>query len=245
MHSASNSTRIRNWVRLLIELLMAITILVLVTERYTAPPIHTPRVVFSAPTRQKLVALTYDDGPHPVFTPQIVKTLTKYHVRATFFMVGKRMEEHPDIVRQVLSGGNVIGNHTYTHPHDIALDTDAQVIRELDKCEEVIERLTGKRAMLFRPPLGLSDAAVLQVAGEEGYRTILWTVSADHHDAPTPQAMAKRVLRRIRPGAIILAHDGSYPMRWKDVAATPLIIEGLRKKGYKFVTVPELLNTSR
>ncbi|MGE5582145.1 MAG: polysaccharide deacetylase family protein, partial [Bacillota bacterium] len=145
------------------------------------------------------------------------------------------------VVAEVLKEGHQIANHTYTHPSNIEADTSSQVIRELDKCEEVIERMTGKRAKLFQPPRGLIDSTVFSIAQEEEYQTILWTVSADHHDAPTPQLMAERVLKLIRPGGIILAHDGTFPTRWKDVQATPLIIEGLRKRGYRFVTVNELL----
>ena len=201
------------------------------------------RVVYSAPTREKVVALTYDDGPDPVHTRRILDILDKYHVKATFFMVGRNMEAHPDVVREVVKRGHVIGNHTYTHPRNIELDTQAQMIRELDRCEQVIERLTGSRAHLFRPPMGLVDGSVFAIANEEGYTTILWSVCADYHDAKTPKLMADRVLKHVRRGGIILAHDGETGIRWKDVAATPLIIEGLRKRGYRFVTAPELLKT--
>jgi peptidoglycan/xylan/chitin deacetylase (PgdA/CDA1 family) len=202
-------------------------------------------VVTRFPTKEKVAALTYDDGPHPTYTPELLDILDKYHVKATFFMIGQEMEKRPDIVKDVVARGHVIGNHTYTHPRDMEADTDAQLIRELELCEEVIERLTGKRAHLFRPPRGLIDGAVFTIAEEEGYRTILWTVCADNHNAPTPDLMAQRVLRLMRPGGIVLAHDGTFPSRWKDVEATPLIIEGLKKQGYRFVTIPELLRTAR
>jgi peptidoglycan-N-acetylglucosamine deacetylase len=198
-------------------------------------------VIAYVPVKQKLVALTYDDGPNPDFTPKILAYLKHYQVKATFFMVGKYMEEYPEIVKEVIAQGNVIGNHTYDHPHDIEADLPDQVIRELEKCETLIEHFTGKRTHLFRPPLGRVDGTVVNIAVEEGYETILWTVSADHHDAPTPELMAQRVLKRVKPGAIILAHDGSFPSRIKDVEATPLIIEELKRQGYQFVTVPELL----
>jgi peptidoglycan/xylan/chitin deacetylase (PgdA/CDA1 family) len=201
-------------------------------------------VVRRVETREKVVALTYDDGPHPIFTPEILKALDKYGVKATFFMIGSLMERHPAIVKDVVARGHAIGNHTYTHPHNIEADTPAEVMRELDRCEQVIERMTGKRTQIFRPPLGLVDRAVLRIAEEAGYRTILWTVCADHHDAPTPELMAQRVLKEIRPGAIILAHDGRLGIRWKDVAATPVIIQFLLERGYRFVTVPELLTRS-
>jgi peptidoglycan/xylan/chitin deacetylase (PgdA/CDA1 family) len=156
-------------------------------------------------------------------------------------MIGKQMEEYPDVVKMVLARGHVIGNHTYTHPEKLESYLTDQIIGELDRCEQVIERISGKRAQLFRPPYGLVNSKVANVAREEGYHTILWTVSADHHDAPTPQLMAKRVLKVIRPGGIILMHDGRYPERWRDVIATDIIIKSLLKQGYHFVTVPQLL----
>jgi peptidoglycan/xylan/chitin deacetylase (PgdA/CDA1 family) len=198
-------------------------------------------VEYRVPTREKAVALTFDDGPDPRFTPRLLNELDKYHVKATFFMIGKLMKAHPDIVRDVVHRGHVIGNHTYTHPRNIEHDTARQMNRELARCERVIEQLTGKRAGLFRPPRGLIDEEVFDAAEKRGYRTILWTVCADHHDAPTPELMAERVISRVQPGAIILAHDGRFPTRWKDVTATPLIIRGLTKQGYRFLTVPELL----
>jgi len=223
------------------ELALLIAVIVLAVRlRAVSSPRH-EGVVTCVSTRQKVVALTFDDGPHPTFTPEILAALDKYGVKATFFMIGRRMEQYPQLVRQVLARGHAIGNHTYTHPHNIEADTPAQIIRELDMCEQVIERMTGRRASLFRPPLGLVNGTVAAIAQDEGYRTILWTVSADHHDAPTPKAMAERVLRRVRPGAIILAHDGTFRTRWKDAAAVPLIIQALRRQGYAFVTVPELL----
>jgi peptidoglycan-N-acetylglucosamine deacetylase len=198
-------------------------------------------VVYRVPTTEKVVALTYDDGPHPVYTKRILEILANANVKATFFMIGAEMDRYPDLVREIVREGHAVGNHTYTHPHDIRVDTRAQVTEELEKCEATIERITGKRPHLFRPPRGMLDSTVYSIATEEGYRVALWTVCADHHDAPTPIAMAQRVLDHVRPGAIILAHDGTFDSRYKDVEATPLIIQGLRKMGYRFVTLPQLL----
>lgn len=227
------------------EIFLIIVIIGLLFRQGTLSLNHTgfyrENLIYWVPVREKVVALTYDDGPHPLYTPEILAILDHYHVKATFFMIGQLMEKYPEIVRDVLAKGHSIGNHTYTHPSNIEADTSAQVIRELEKCELVVERFSGKRAYLFRPPRGLVDSTVFNIAREEGYRTILWTVCADHHDAPTPQQMARRVIKLIRPGGIILIHDGTFSSRWKDVQATPLIIEALKKRGYRFVTVPELL----
>jgi len=205
--------------------------------------------LFSAPegvikgvdTTERVVALTYDDGPHPVFTPEILRILNKYNVKATFFVVGSRVNQYPRIVRDIVASGSALGNHTFTHPKSLELESRNQIISELVKCDEAIWRVAGTRTELFRPPKGLVNDAVQKTATEGGYKTVLWTVCAYHHNARSPEEMAKRVLIQVRPGCIILAHDGIYPMRWRDVAATPLIIEELRRQGYRFVTVPELL----
>lgn len=198
-------------------------------------------IVRSVPTDDKVVALTFDDGPDPRFTPKILAILDKYHVPATFFMIGRNVEAHPDIVRQVARRGDAIGNHTYTHPRNLELDTRPQLLQELSRCENTIQSIAGEHAYLFRPPRGFINGKTFAVVNKEGYRTVLWTVCADHHDAPTPELMAQRVLKAVKPGSIILAHDGTFGTRWKDVAATPIIIRALRKDGYRFVTVPELL----
>ena len=229
-------------VRTLFEIALIAAVVVLAAKHPPASDVRwRDHIVCNVPAKEKVVALTYDDGPHPIYTPKLLDILDKYHAKATFFMVGRNMEKYPEIVKEVVRRGHVIGNHTFTHPRNIELDSRSQMVRELDECEEVIERLSGKRAYLFRPPRGLIDGTAFAIAEEEGYRTILWSVCADHHDAPTPELMAKRVLDRVGPGGIILAHDGRYQTRWKDVAATPLIIEALEKQGYRFVTIPELL----
>lgn len=227
--------------RTIFELTLLVAVIVLAFRPPSPDLTWRERVVHRVPTKEKLVALTFDDGPHPTFTPEILQILDKYQVKATFFIIGERMEKYPDIAKEVFTRGHVIGNHTYTHPYNIEEETQEQVIWELKKCEQVIERITGKRSYLFRPPRGLVNGKIVRIAEEEGYRVILWTVSADHHDAPTPQLMAERVLKQICPGGIILAHDGRVGIRWKDVVATPIIIKSLIRQGYQFVTIPELL----
>lgn len=231
----------KNWRTYFEAGLIVIIIVLFIQRQYPKSIPWYESIIHSIPTKERVVALTYDDGPSPVYTPEILAILDKYRVKATFFMIGREMERYPDVVRDVLARGHEIANHTYTHPANIELDTTAQMIRELEQCQSVIEKMTGKKAHLFRPPRGLIDSTVFRIAQEEGYRTILWTVCADHHDAPTPEMMAARVFKLNRPGGIILAHDGSMISRWKDVSATPLIIEGLKKQGYRFVTVSELL----
>lgn len=192
-------------------------------------------------TTEKVVALTFDDGPYPFYTSQILDILNKHKIKATFFMIGNRIEKHPEIVKAADKDGHVIANHTYSHPR-MFYQTNAKAMGlEISRFDEVISKLGISRSHLFRPPRGFVGLQGLAVAKEKGDEIILWTVCADHHDAPTPKLMAQRVIKAASPGCIILLHDGSFSSRWKDVAATKLIIDALLKKGYKFVTIPQLL----
>ena len=207
---------------------------------------ETPPPVRSVATNEKVVAITYDDGPHPVYTPMLLRILREQRVKATFFMIGTRMERWPWIVEEAAADGHVIANHTYSHPRYLVRDTQAQVVREIRDGQKVITKLTGQRYRLFRPPKGFLGNHVLQTADSMGYRVVLWSLSAYHYKgARTPELMTRRVLDLVRPGSIILMHDGRYPMRWRDVRATPLIIRALRREGYRFVTVPELLEIGK
>ncbi|MCS7187906.1 MAG: polysaccharide deacetylase family protein [Armatimonadota bacterium] len=192
----------------------------------------------------KFVALTFDDGPHPVYTPKILDTLRKYNVKATFFLIGKRVEQFPEIARRIVSEGHEVGNHTYSHPNDLPKEDWNKIGLEIDRCSEAIEQVTGVRPKFFRPPKGFLNYKVLTLAQLKGYNIVFWTVSADHKNASTPRTMARRVLKLVHPCAIVLMHDGRIPSRWKDVKALPMIIEGLRKRGYKFVTISELFKRS-
>mgnify|MGYP001627124993 CR=1 FL=1 len=131
----------------------------------------------------------------------------------------------------IVSEGHEIGNHAYSHPNNLPIENWDEIGKEIEKCSEAIERVNGIRPKLFRPPKGFLNYKVLTLAQLEGYTLVFWTVNAEHKEAPTPEAMAKGVLKPAHPGAIILMHDGRIPSRWKDVKALPLIIEGLRKQG--------------
>lgn len=193
----------------------------------------------------KLIALTFDDGPHPIYTPQVLGILRRYKIKATFFLIGERVGRYPEVARQIVAEGHEVGNHTYSHPNGLPKKSLEAIKQEIEICSATIEQVTGIRPQLFRPPRGFLNYRMLTIAQLEGYTTVFWTVSADQKNAPTPEAMAERVLRLAHPGAIILMHDGRINSRWKDVKALPLIIKGLKKQGYKFVTVSELLKLSR
>jgi peptidoglycan-N-acetylglucosamine deacetylase len=201
--------------------------------------------------QEKLVALTFDDGPSPLYTPQVLRILKERAIPATFFLVGRKVQQDPDLVREEVSLGHVIGNHTWDH-HDVAIGNKQKIAQEIQRCEDELIQVVGSPSRyqplnLFRPPHGYWDEETYDVAKSEGYHMILWTVTLEHAAAKTPQAMAQRVLDKVRPGMIILAHDGEpayLGTEERTMEALPLLLDGLKKQGYRFVTVPELLALS-
>ena len=191
--------------------------------------------------KSRLVALTFDDGPDPRYTPAVLAILARYHVHATFFVEGRFVRAHPDLARQIIAQGHVLGNHTDTHPYLNRFDP-ARVRAEMDGCDAALRDTLGLHTFLFRPPRGLWNRTLYDETRRRGDHLILWTVALEHHDAPTPRAMSERALRLVRPGGILLLHDGGSARRDSTVAALPLLLDGLRAKGCMCVTVPDLLH---
>lgn len=195
--------------------------------------------MYSLVTADKVVALTIDDGPDPRFTPAILSILEQERVPATFFVVGRNVAAYPQLVRRELEDGCELGNHTYSHPEIAWLSPEALAV-ELARGEAEIMAATGQKSPYFRPPRGYLDRRSFQVAQDAGYRMILWSVALEHHDLLTPGAMAERALKMVEPGAIILMHDGRID-RTRSIEALPLLIRGLKQRGYRFLTVSQLL----
>jgi peptidoglycan/xylan/chitin deacetylase (PgdA/CDA1 family) len=186
---------------------------------------------------KKQVALTFDDGPHPAWTPKLLAVLKKYHVKATFFVVGMRAEKNPELIRQEVADGHCIANHTYHH-NRLAKDPVAMVSAEIQQCSAVIKQITGKAPRFFRPPGGTFDTQVTDTVDSLGYLTVLWTVNTGDFERPTAQVIEDRALRGVRNGAIFLFHDG-VP---QTIEALPEIITKLRAQGYEFVTIDEMVD---
>jgi peptidoglycan-N-acetylglucosamine deacetylase len=202
------------------------------------------KVVAHGRPGEKVVALTFDDGPSP-YTAQVLDILARYQVKATFFLIGQNVERHPDLARRIVAEGHAVGNHTYSHPLWGAAETPVHDMQELNAAETAIFRATGIAPNLFRPPHGWRSPWMVRIAHSLGYRVVTWNVAAGDWDRPQPQVIAEHVLSRLRPGAIVLLHDGletqADPAMQNTVAALPLIIEGLQARGYRLVTVPELI----
>ena len=201
--------------------------------------LHYKQIVYRINTEEKIVALTVDDGPDPRFTPKLLDILKENNVQASFFVVGSQLEKYPDIGRRLVEEGNEVGNHTYSHPKLPDEDTN-QIINEIVQGAEVIQKVLDTKPKYFRAPKGLFNNDVLRVANEQGEMVIMWSITLEHHTSPTPHDMAMRIIDKISPGGIILMHDGRLD-RTRSIEALPILIKGLQEKGYKLVTLSELL----
>ena len=202
-----------------------------VAEEYTD-------VVYYKKNSQKKIALTFDDGPHPQYTPEILDILKEYNIKATFFVVGQNVELHPEIVKRAISEEHDIGNHTFTHCHVSDTSFEA-IIDEIQSCEDTVYELCEYHVKLFRPPEGVLPDDVRNYAIGEDYAIILWSI--DTYDwARAPISNIKRnITKNISSGDIILMHD--YVPESITPQALRIIIPMLLEEGYQFVTVSELI----
>jgi peptidoglycan-N-acetylglucosamine deacetylase len=207
-----------------------------------APPAavrHAPTVRYQLPAAAaaaKTVALTFDDGPDPRFTPQILAVLARARTPATFFMVGRQAAAHPRLVRRVAQAGQAIGGHTWNH---LRLDRlpQARVAAEVDCTNQLLARLAGQPVRLVRPPDGAYDRRVVDLAAARRLQLILWTADSRDWTRPGVQRMVATVTRQLRPGAILLFHDGGGD-RSQTVVALPRVLRQLHARGYRAVALP-------
>lgn len=191
---------------------------------------------FGGPHRRE-VALTFDDGPGPL-TPQFVRMLFARHVKATFFMLGEHVSRADrQLLAEELRDGDALGDHSWSHPN---LAASGEVRSQLLGTRDRIESVSGYEPCVFRPPYGAFDRNVLSTARALGLATIVWNVDPRDWALPGVGSIVSTVLDQARPGSIVLSHDGGGP-RGQTLAAYPAIIAALRRRGYRFVTVPQLL----
>jgi peptidoglycan/xylan/chitin deacetylase (PgdA/CDA1 family) len=189
-------------------------------------------------TQGRDIALTFDDGPGP-YTPQVLSVLESHHVKATFFVIGKMLRYFSASTVKEIEDGDVIGDHTETHPmlaHLSAHDQYEELFEQIAR----IELLGGRRPVLFRPPYGSFNATTLRELKKLHLLMILWSVDTDDYLQPGVSTIVERALEGAHPGEIILMHDAGG-VRTQTIEALPLIIKGLRDRGFHLVTVPQLL----
>ncbi|OYD95213.1 polysaccharide deacetylase [Nostoc sp. 'Peltigera membranacea cyanobiont' 210A] len=187
---------------------------------------------------QKVIALTFDDGPWPESTGQVLDILKKNQIKGTFFLIGQNVKNYPGLVKREIAEGHVIGNHTWHHWYQF-LNPQAAAY-EIDHTADLIYQVTGIKTNLFRPPGGIMHNGVASYARNSKYAIIRWSSDSVDYSRPAVPKLINNVFRRAKPGGIVLMHDGGGN-RSKTVQALPEIIANFRKQGYRFVTIPELL----
>ena len=190
--------------------------------------------------RQKVVALTFDDGPSHKTTEQILDILEKHNVEATFFVVGQQLNKYQEIGKKIVEAGHVIANHTWNHPAQKNKMSQNRIESEIGRTAKLIYEITGKNTKLFRPPGGFLDNGLANYAKEHKYTVVLWSTDPKDWYKRSAQEITKKVLNKSRNGGIVLLHDGGGP-RDHVVEALPNIIVSLKQQDYEFVTIPELL----
>jgi peptidoglycan/xylan/chitin deacetylase (PgdA/CDA1 family) len=194
------------------------------------------------PRDSQAVALSFDDGPHPVFTHQILEILARYDARATFFPIGLSASGHGDVLAKAAAAGHEVGNHTWSHPY--LPDLSAAGLREqIERTSDAVESATGSRPALTRPPYGSLTAEVLDKWTGFDERIVLWDVDSEDWARPGADAIARKTLKEIQPGSVVLMHDSGGD-RSQTIQALPAIIEGCLERGYALATVPDLLRPS-
>lgn len=205
-------------------------------DKRATPP--EPRITFnSVHVAGPYIALTFDDGPHKTLTPKLLDLLATHHIKATFFVIGENVAEQPAIVARAAREGHEIGNHSWSHPNFGKMSGDG-VRRQLRQTEDAIESATGTKPTLLRPPYGSLTARQQRwIHDEFGYEIILWDVDPLDWKRPGPAVVCNRIVKETRAGSIVLAHD-IHP---GTITAMPSTLDQLEAKGFRFVTVSELI----
>lgn len=226
------------------------------TTALKPPPISQPNLSYQvppfatvAPTKLRWIsgrkdlqicALTFDDGPHPQYTPRILDELKKRNVKATFFTLGRSVDLYPQIAARIAQEGHEIGNHTYTHGN-LSKMSNANIIKEMDRGRDAIVRATGLHPRIMRAPYGAIKTAQRQMIFDKyKYPEIFWSVDSRDWESKNATSVTNIIMRDTRPGGIILVHD----IQKSAVDALPVFLDKLIAQGYKFVTVSELIRVS-
>lgn len=188
-------------------------------------------------TEQPLCALTFDDGPHPIHTPKILDALKAHNAKATFFVVGKQVRKHPEILKRIQREGHAIGNHTQNHTR-LSFCSYKQMMREVNDCQQSIAAVTNQQTDLLRPPHGrLMGEQVPLLQQQHPWKIIKWDICTYDWELTTTQALLDNTIPHLKPGSIILLHD----IQANTAQSIDALIQAIQAKGYSLPTIPELL----
>nr|WP_245912455.1 polysaccharide deacetylase family protein [Calothrix elsteri] len=187
-----------------------------------------------------VIALTYDDGPNPPYTNELINILNRLEIKATFFTIGQNIEAHPEIIKMLVTSGHEVGNHSYSHQKLIWKKPNF-VTREINQTDELLRKLGVTNEILFRAPFGFKRFTLPYILNRMQKKHILWNVDPKDYQENNPELIANHVVENVTPGAIILLHDGGSD-RTATIAATEIIITKLQAQGYRFLTVSHMLS---
>lgn len=198
-----------------------------------------PMAIASTRTERKVVALTFDHSWGNTFTPSILDTLKQNNIKATFFIMGPWAQKHSDVAKRMVTDGHEIASHGYRHQNYGDM-TREWVKEDIEKSHALIKEVTGVDAKMIRPPNGHYSKQSLQVTDEMGYRTIIWSIDSLDWKNPGRDVIVERVVKRLKPGGIILMHASDTPVQTAE--ALPILLEKIKAQGYEIVTVGQLLD---
>jgi peptidoglycan/xylan/chitin deacetylase (PgdA/CDA1 family) len=196
--------------------------------------------ICAVPTKRKVLALTFDDGPDMENTPALLALLAGRKVRATFFCIGNRAARQPELLKQIAVAGHEIENHTFLHHPLTNIFSVARLRDDLARAQTEIQRVAGRAPEFFRPPVGLTNPRIFRVTGELGLKVVGYTARGLDRRADAPEKIVGRVLRKLQPGAIFLLHDAGVP-RERLLAVVTLLLDKLEAGGYQCVRLDELM----
>jgi peptidoglycan-N-acetylglucosamine deacetylase len=189
---------------------------------------------------KKCVALTFDDGPDPRSTPQLLELLRVEKIRAAFFCIGKKVEANPGLAAEIIRHGHLLQNHSYAHSYFTSFYSTARLQKELALTQALVQKTAGVVPVYFRPPIGHSNPNTFRAARKLNLQVIGWTIRSLDTVIADPRRIVARIMRGLRPGAIILLHDGNIPAE-KLLATVKSSLDSLRQVGYEIVRLDELL----
>lgn len=207
----------------------------------------TGNVIWKINTKEKIVAITFDDGPHPIFTPLILDTLAKYQAKATFFVTGKKAKQYPEIIKREVIDGHEVANHTYSHINNPNISA-RKLRKEIEQTDEIIQQIIGYKPAFFRPVAGHYNDVIINTAVKSGKVVVIWHQDPRDWDNTPASKISSSVTKTISPGNIIVLHDwhNNNPSKTcQTIIALDRILEFLTQNGYKCVTVSEMLYRSK
>lgn len=196
------------------------------------------RVFYRKQTTEKIVAITFDDGPDNIETPRVLDLLQAEHVSACFFCIGNKIKGNEPLLRRMATEGHLIGNHSYSHSNFFPLFGLSRMRREMESCGQELEKATGQPVTFFRPPFGVTNPTLARAIRQSGFTPIGWNIRTLDTRHPSPEKVLKRIRRKLCPGSVILLHD-RMP---QSAERLKLIIDFLRSEGYTLVRLDTMMH---